>query len=95
MVAEGMIVYSPSASDLAKFRDLAQPAVKEWLAGELGERVLENVSEQGWQQWLERLVLIINENQLSTADPKHVEFIEEQMLGFLFQEGDGGGDRQG
>jgi TRAP-type C4-dicarboxylate transport system substrate-binding protein len=37
VVAEGMIVYSPSASDLAKFRELAQPSVKKWLAGELGD----------------------------------------------------------
>jgi hypothetical protein len=29
-------VYSPSAEDLAQFKKLAQPAVKEWLAGELG-----------------------------------------------------------
>ncbi len=41
VVAEGMIVYSPTASDLAKFRELAQPAVKKWLAGELGD-------EAGW-----------------------------------------------
>ena len=44
----------------------------------------------GWQQWLERLVLIINENQVSTADPRSVEFIEEHMLGFLFGEGEAG-----
>lgn len=37
VVAEGMQVYSPSASDLAEFRRLAQPAVKQWLAGELGD----------------------------------------------------------
>jgi Fe-S cluster biosynthesis and repair protein YggX len=59
--------------------------------GELGSRILSSVSAEGWQQWLERLVLIINENQLSTADPRHIEFIEEQMVGFLFGEGEGGG----
>ncbi len=63
--------------------------------GELGVRILANVSEDGWQQWLQRLVLIINENQLNTANPDHLELIEEQMLGFLFQEGDGGGVPQG
>ncbi len=63
--------------------------------GELGERILANVSSEGWQKWLERLVLIINENQLSTADPKHIEFIQEQMVGFLFGEGEGGGVPEG
>ena len=29
--------------------------------GELGERILANVSKQGWSQWLERLSMIINE----------------------------------
>ena len=56
--------------------------------GTLGERIFENVSKDGWQQWLERLVLIINENQLTTADPDSLNFIEQHMLGFLFGEGD-------
>ncbi len=34
--AEGMEVYVPTADELAQFRDAAQPAVKEWLAGDLG-----------------------------------------------------------
>ncbi len=37
VAAEGMQVYAPTAADLAKFKKLAQPAVKEWLAGELGK----------------------------------------------------------
>ena len=36
VVAEGMKVYSPSAAEMAEFQKLAQPAVKKWLAGELG-----------------------------------------------------------
>jgi TRAP-type transport system periplasmic protein len=43
--AEGMQVYSPTAEELAMFRDAAQPAVKEWLAGELG----------GEAVWIEKL----------------------------------------
>ena len=56
--------------------------------GELGDRIYASVSKEGWNQWLQRLVLIINENRLSTADPKTVDVIEEHMLGFLFGEGD-------
>lgn len=37
VAAEGMIVHSPTAEEMAQFKELAQPAVKEWLAGELGE----------------------------------------------------------
>jgi len=58
--------------------------------GELGKRIYENVSKEGWNQWLERLTTIINENGLNTADPKNVELIERHMAGFFFQEGDYG-----
>ncbi|MCW8904945.1 MULTISPECIES: oxidative damage protection protein [Sedimenticola] len=58
--------------------------------GELGERIYENVSREGWRQWLDRLVIIVNENGLSTADPKNLSLIEQHMLGFLFGEGDYG-----
>lgn len=59
--------------------------------GEIGRRIVENVSAEGWRQWLERLTTIINENRLSTADPRHLDMIEEHMLGFLFNESDQGG----
>lgn len=58
--------------------------------GELGLRVFENVSREGWGQWLERLTTIINENGLSTADPRTLEVVENGMLGFFFNEGPGG-----
>jgi len=67
--------------------------------GELGQRIFDNVSREGWQQWLERLTTIINENGLSTADPQSMALIEKHMLGFFFGEGDYGqlpaGFRQG
>jgi len=63
--------------------------------GELGERIYENVSKQGWLDWLNRLTTIINENQLSTADPGNLAVIEQHMLGFLFDEGEMGGEPEG
>lgn len=63
--------------------------------GELGQRIYENISSEGWTQWLQRLTTIINENQLSTADPRNIEVIEQHMLGFLFGEGDMGQLPQG
>ncbi len=63
--------------------------------GEIGLRIYENVSEEGWKQWLQRLTMIINENGLSTADPKSIEVIEQHMVGFLFGEGEMGQVPQG
>ena len=59
--------------------------------GNLGERIYENVSKAGWAEWLQRLQMIINENQLSTADPGSLAIIERHMRGFLFGEGELGG----
>ncbi|OUR84719.1 oxidative damage protection protein, partial [Cycloclasticus sp. 44_32_T64] len=58
--------------------------------GELGERILANVSKEGWSQWLERLATIINENGLSTADVESIQLIESHMKGFFFGEGEMG-----
>jgi Fe-S cluster biosynthesis and repair protein YggX len=59
--------------------------------GELGQRIYDNVSKEGWGEWLQRLQTIINENQLNTADPRSIELIEQHMLGFFFGEGEHGG----
>ncbi len=58
--------------------------------GDLGLRIYENVSKEGWKKWLERLTIIINENGLSTADVRNLELIEQHMLGFFFDEGEHG-----
>lgn len=63
--------------------------------GELGQRIYENVSVEGWNKWLERLTMIINENGLSTADPRSIEVIELHMRGFFFAEGEMGELPQG
>ena len=62
---------------------------------DLEQYLFENISKAAWQQWLERLVRIINENQLSTADSGNLDIIEAHMKGFLFGEGDLGGQPAG
>lgn len=64
--------------------------------GELGKKVFEKVSKEGWKKWLEHLTMLINENGLNTADPRSIEVIEQHMEGFLFNEGQfaGGGGFQ-
>lgn len=56
--------------------------------GELGDKILANVSKEGWALWLERLTMIINENGMSTADQSSLKAIEAHMKGFLFGESD-------
>lgn len=63
--------------------------------GELGQRIFENVSAEGWSKWIERQTMIINENGLSTIDPASLAVLEQHMLGFIFKEGDLGQQPEG
>ena len=65
----------------------SEAMIKAPYPGELGERILANVSQEGWKKWLSSLTVIINENGLNTANPNHLKVIEDYMLGFLFSEG--------
>ena len=55
--------------------------------GELGKRILDNVSKEAWQEWLKHQTMLINEYRLSPVDPKSRSFLEEQMEKFFFGEG--------
>jgi len=61
--------------------------------GELGQRILENVSKDGWKQWMSKQTILINEHRINVVDPKGREFLEEQMERFFF--GDGGDTPEG
>ncbi|MBS9778489.1 MAG: oxidative damage protection protein [Gammaproteobacteria bacterium] len=56
------------------------------LPGKTGQRVLENISIEAWQQWLAQQTILINEYRLSPIDPQAKIFLEEQLLEFLFNE---------
>lgn len=56
-------------------------------SGELGQRIYDNVSLQAWEMWLEYQVLLINHNGLVLADPRHRQFLIEQLEEFFFGEG--------
>ncbi len=55
--------------------------------GELGKRIFENVSKEAWQMWIRQQTMLINEYRLSPIDPKHRQFLEQEMEKFFFGEG--------
>ncbi|MDP6413832.1 MAG: oxidative damage protection protein [Gammaproteobacteria bacterium] len=55
--------------------------------GELGQRILANVSKQAWQQWLAHQTMLINENRLTPIEPAARRFLAEEMEKFFFGEG--------
>jgi Fe-S cluster biosynthesis and repair protein YggX len=52
--------------------------------GELGLRIYDNVSKQGWQQWLKHQTMLINEYRLSPIEPKARKFLVAEMEKFFF-----------
>ncbi|MFT5449531.1 MAG: Fe-S cluster biosynthesis and repair protein YggX [Gammaproteobacteria bacterium] len=55
--------------------------------GELGQRIFEEISKEGWQQWLAHQTMLINENRISPMDPNARKFLVEEMQKFLFEGG--------
>ena len=53
------------------------------LPGEPGGKVQAHTCAKCWQEWTQAQVMVINEYQLSPADPKHYDFLLEQMGTFL------------
>ncbi len=58
--------------------------------GDLGSRILENVSKEGWNMWLQHQTILINEYRLTPIEPKDRKFLEDEMEKFFFS---GGSDR--
>ena len=55
--------------------------------GELGERIFNEISKQGWSKWLAHQTMLINEYRISPVDPQSREFLEKEMNKFLFEGG--------
>ncbi len=55
--------------------------------GDLGQRIFDNVSAEGWQMWMQQQTMLINENRLNMGEAKSRKFLEEQMEAFFFGKG--------
>lgn len=55
--------------------------------GPLGQRILENVSKQAWQDWLKFQTMLVNENRLNLADIQARKYLATQMEKYFFGEG--------
>ncbi len=59
--------------------------------GELGKKILANVSTKGWQLWLAHQTMLINENNLNMLDEKAQQYLKDQLEKFFFSDGSDGG----
>jgi Fe-S cluster biosynthesis and repair protein YggX len=51
---------------------------------DLGTRIYEQISQQGWTQWIEHSKRIVNEMRLDLTQKKTHEMLKEQCEQFLF-----------
>lgn len=54
--------------------------------GELGKRIYENVSAEGYALWQPHMTILINHYALNPADPETRKILREQMDEFFFGE---------
>ena len=66
-------------------RDLPGLDAPPW-PGPLGQRIYDNVSEEAWEQWEERMKMIVNEYKLLPFQKEAQELIAKHMEEFFFGE---------
>ncbi len=54
--------------------------------GEIGQRIIDNVSKEAWGEWLGQQTILINENNLSPINPEHKALLQKEMLKWFFGE---------
>ncbi len=52
--------------------------------GELGRKILENISKEAWQMWLDHQTMLINENNLNLFKDSSQNYLKEQMEKYFF-----------
>ena len=55
--------------------------------GELGKRIYNSVSKEGWQQWMHHQTMLVNENRLNLADQRARQYLARQLENFFFGPG--------
>ena len=55
--------------------------------GPLGQRIYEQISAEAWEQWEERMKMILNEYRLLPFQKEAQEIVARHMEEFLFGEG--------
>ena len=56
--------------------------------GELGKKILNSVSKEAWQMWLDHQTMLINENNLIFFDESSQKYLKEQMDKYFFSDDD-------
>jgi Fe-S cluster biosynthesis and repair protein YggX len=55
--------------------------------GAKGQRIMDQISQEAWNMWLQHQTMLINEHHLNLLDPKARAFLGDEMEKFLFGSG--------
>ena len=55
--------------------------------GDIGLRIMDEISAEAWKMWMDHQTMLINEMRLTPVDPKARKLLEDEMEKFLFGEG--------
>jgi Fe-S cluster biosynthesis and repair protein YggX len=55
--------------------------------GEFGQRILKEICQQCWSDWLKQQTMLINHYGLNVMDPQARDFIRRNMEAFFFKQG--------
>jgi len=67
-----------------KLKREAEALDKPPFPGEVGQRLIENISKEAWGMWLTQQTMIINENRLTPFEPEARALLKAEMEKFLF-----------
>jgi Fe-S cluster biosynthesis and repair protein YggX len=67
-----------------KLKREAEPLDKPPFPGELGEKIIKNISKEAWAMWVQQQTMLINENRLTPFEPEARKLLKEEMEKFLF-----------
>ena len=56
--------------------------------GELGKKILDSVSKDAWQMWLDHQTMLINEKNLNLFEESSQVYLKEQMEKYFFSDND-------
>ena len=56
--------------------------------GDLGKKILESVSKEAWQEWLDYQTMLINENSLNLFEESSQSYLIQQMEIYFFSDDD-------
>ena len=70
--------------ECVKLHKLASGLKRPPIPGELGKQIYDTISQEAWQQWLQRQTMFINEYHLNLTEFEARQFLQDQMQAFLF-----------